>query len=300
MDKKLLFVFNPHSGKAMIKNRLLEIIQVLVQNGYRVEVYPTAGRGDATNVIKTRGAEFERIVISGGDGTLNEGISGLLGIDKKARPCVGYIPTGTTNDFASNLKIPKDMTKAAELAVLGSGFLCDVGNFNEKNFLYVAAFGAFTDVAYDTPQANKNFLGQLAYILEGIKKLHNIKSYKLNLKTEDKDITGDYIFGMASNSNYVAGVKAGDKLHAALNDGLFEILLVKNPTNLIEFQALISDLMMQNINTERFVVLKTNRASFEFEGDVPWTLDGEYGGSIKTAEISLEEKAVKFICGIDK
>lgn len=299
MDKKLLFVFNPNSGKAMIKNRLLEILQVFVQNGYRVEVYPTSGRGDATKIVEKCGADFERIVISGGDGTLNEGISGLLSVDKQKRPCVGYIPTGTTNDFASNLKIPKDMTKAAEIAVLGKNFLCDVGNFNEKNFLYVAAFGAFTDVAYDTPQANKNVLGQLAYILEGIKKLHNIKSYKLRLKTENKELCGDYIFGMASNSNYVAGVKAGDKLHAALNDGLFEILLVKNPANLIEFQALISDLMMQNINTERFVVLKTNKASFEFEGEVPWTLDGEYGGSIKNAEISLEEKAACFVCGIE-
>ena len=299
MDKKLLFVFNPHSGKAMIKNKLLGIIQTFVAEGYRVEVYPTSKRADATNIIKLRGAEFNRIVISGGDGTLNEGISGLLELEEKKRPCVGYIPTGTTNDFASNLKIPKDMKRAARISVLGSSFLCDVGKFNEKRFLYVAAFGAFTDVAYDTPQANKNVLGQLAYVLEGIKKLHNIKSYKLNLKTEEQEISGEFIFGMASNSNYVAGVKAGDKLHAMLNDGLFEILLVKNPANLIEFQALISDLMMQNIKTDRFIILKTNRASFEFETEVPWTLDGEFGGSIEKADISLEEKAVEFVCGIE-
>lgn len=296
MDKKLLFVFNPHSGKAMIKNRLLDIIQSFVNEGYRVETYPTKGRADATRVINERGAEFDRIVVSGGDGTLNESISGLLNLDKK--PCIGYIPTGTTNDFASNLKIPKDMKKAANIAVEGNPFDCDVGKFNDRNFLYVAAFGAFTDVAYETPQVNKNILGQLAYFFEGIKKLYNIKSYKLKLKVNGEEISGDYIFGMASNSNYVAGMKAGSKLHAALNDGLFEILLVKNPANIIEFQALISDLMMQNITTERFTVLKTNKASFEFEDDVAWTLDGEYGGTVKTADISLEEKAVRFITGI--
>ena len=296
MDKKLLFVFNPHSGKAMIKNRLLDIIQSFVNEGYRVETYPTKGRADATRVINERGAEFDRIVVSGGDGTLNESISGLLNLDKK--PCIGYIPTGTTNDFASNLKIPKDMKKAANIAVEGNPFDCDVGKFNDRNFLYVAAFGAFTDVAYETPQVNKNVLGQLAYFFEGIKKLYNIKSYKLKLKVNGEEISGDYIFGMASNSNYVAGMKAGSKLHAALNDGLFEILLVKNPANIIEFQALISDLMTQNITTERFTVLKTNKASFEFEDDVAWTLDGEYGGTVKTADISLEEKAVRFITGI--
>lgn len=296
MDKKLLFVFNPHSGKAMIKNRLLDIIQSFVNEGYRVETYPTKGRADATRVINERGAEFDRIVVSGGDGTLNESISGLLNLDKK--PCIGYIPTGTTNDFASNLKIPKDMKKAANIAVEGNPFDCDVGKFNDRNFLYVAAFGAFTDVAYETPQVNKNILGQLAYFFEGIKKLYNIKSYKLKLKVNGEEISGDYIFGMASNSNYVAGMKAGSKLHAALNDGLFEILLVKNPANIIEFQALISDLMMQNITKERFTVLKTNKASFEFEDDVAWTLDGEYGGTVKTADISLEEKAVRFITGI--
>lgn len=296
MDKKLLFVFNPHSGKAMIKNRLLDIIQSFVNEGYRVETYPTKGRADATRVINERGAEFDRIVVSGGDGTLNESISGLLNLDKK--PCIGYIPTGTTNDFASNLKIPKDMKKAANIAVEGNPFDCDVGKFNDRNFLYVAAFGAFTDVAYETPQVNKNILGQLAYFFEGIKKLYNIKSYKLKLKVNGEEISGDYIFGMASNSNYVAGMKADSKLHAALNDGLFEILLVKNPANIIEFQALISDLMMQNITTERFTVLKTNKASFEFEDDVAWTLDGEYGGTVKTADISLEEKAVRFITGI--
>lgn len=296
MDKKLLFVFNPHSGKAMIKNRLLDIIQSFVNEGYRVETYPTKGRADATRVINERGAEFDRIVVSGGDGTLNESISGLLNLDKK--PCIGYIPTGTTNDFASNLKIPKDMKKAANIAVEGKPFACDVGRFNDRNFLYVAAFGAFTDVAYETPQVNKNVLGQLAYFFEGIKKLYNIKSYKLKLKVNGEEISGDYIFGMASNSNYVAGMKAGSKLHAALNDGLFEILLVKNPANIIEFQALISDLMTQNITTERFTVLKTNKASFEFEDDVAWTLDGEYGGTVKTADISLEEKAVRFITGI--
>lgn len=297
--KKLLFVFNPYSGKAQIKNKLLEILKIFVKYEYSVEVFPTAKAGDAREIIEKRGIEFDRIVISGGDGTLNESINGIMKIKKEKRPYLGYIPAGTTNDFASNLKIPKNMIKAAEIAVSGEKFSCDVGCFGEKNYLYVAAFGAFSDVAYDTPQMNKNYFGQLAYVLEGIKKLHNLKSYKLNVITEEKNFSGEYIFGMASNSNYIAGMKAKSSLNAQLNDGLFEILLIKYPKNILDFQMIISDLLTQNFSSDNFVLFKTNKAQFVFDKEAPWTIDGEYGGSLSKIEIGLENNAVDFSSGIN-
>lgn len=295
--KKLLFVFNPLSGKAQIKNKLLDIIQVFIKGGYNVETYPTQRSGESTDIILSRCIEFDKIVVSGGDGTLSECINGLLKIRPEKRPVIGYIPTGTMNDFASNLKIPKSMVEAAKIAINGKNFNCDIGNFENKNFIYVAAFGAFTDVAYETPQQIKNNIGHLAYFLEGIKKLTNIKSYKLKVNSKEYCCEGEFIFGMASNTNYVAGMKTDLKLDTSLNDGLFEVLLVKKPNNILEIQMIVSDIMTQNFSEERFCLFKTGKAEFIFEDEVAWTLDGEYGGKHKKAEISLNCSAVTFSSG---
>ncbi len=299
--KKMLFIFNPHSGKGQIKNKLMDILLMFVQKGYKVEVHPTQRKGDAMEVTKKTAKQYERIVISGGDGTLNEVVNGLGLIEKDKRPSVGYIPAGTTNDFASNLKIPKNMIKAAELAVGENNFNCDIGLFGDKRFLYVAAFGILTDVAYSTPQMNKNYFGQLAYILEGMKKLPNLKSYDIEVITDDDEYSGKFIFGMASNSNYVAGIKTRTGLRADLSDGLFEVFLIKAPQNIMEFQLAISDLISQNFSSERFLIFRTKKARFKFAEEVPWTIDGEFGGNIEDVEISLDEKGINFLSGfIDK
>ncbi len=295
--KKMLFVFNPHSGKGQIKNKLLDILLLFVKKGYKVEVHPTQRKGDAMEITKSSAKQYDRIVISGGDGTLNEVVNGLSLIEKEKRPAVGYIPAGTTNDFASNLKIPKNMIRAAELAVEENVFNCDIGLFGDKRFLYVAAFGVLTDVAYSTPQMNKNYFGQLAYILEGMKKLPNLKSYDIEVITDDNKYSGKFIFGMASNTNYVAGIKTRTGLRADLNDGLFEVFLIKSPKNIMEFQLAISDLISQNFSSERFLIFRTKKARFKFSEEVPWTLDGEFGGNIEDVEISLEEKGIKFLSG---
>lgn len=298
MSKKLLFIFNPLSGKAQIKNKLLDIVQVFVRGGYSVEVYPTQKQAEAADIIYNRCSEFDKIVVSGGDGTLNECINGLLKINIEKRPVIGYIPTGTANDFASNLKISKNMVEAADTAINGNEFTCDIGNFGNRNFLYVAAFGAFTDVAYETPQQNKNYLGHFAYLLEGIKKLSSLKSYNLKVKSEEFCCEGEFIYGMASNTNYVAGLKAELKLDTSLNDGLFEVCLIKKPTNIIDVQMIVSDIMMQNFSEERFCLFKTRKAEFEFDDEVAWTLDGEYGGKCRQVDVSVNNKAVTFSSGL--
>ena len=184
--QKLLFVFNPHAGKGQIKNKLLQIVDLMVKEEYDVTIYPTQAREDALNIVKNRAEEFDLIVCCGGDGTLDEAVSGMMLSSKKVP--LGYIPAGSTNDFANSLKIPKDMVKAAKAAVSGRKFACDVGTFNGNPFIYVAAFGIFTAVSYKTPQEWKNILGHVAYILEAAKSLPEISSYFLRVEHDGEVI----------------------------------------------------------------------------------------------------------------
>ncbi len=297
MSKKLLFVINPLSGKGNIKNHLLKIIDIFIKDGWSVNIRTTQSRNDAFEYVKEKGHKFDMLVVSGGDGTLNESIQGLMTIDAKKRPLLGYIPAGTTNDFASNMQISKNMKKAAEDIVKGCLFSCDIGSFNDKKFIYVAAFGAFTDVAYETPQQNKNMLGNLAYLLEGAKKLPTIKPHHMKISYDGGEIEDDFIYGMVSNTNYLGGIKAEKAFKAHLNDGLFEVVLVKNPKNVIETQVLINNLLTQNLSSDKFIVFKTDKVWFRSEEEVQWTLDGEFGGAVSEAEIVNEKQAVTLSLG---
>lgn len=297
MSKKLLFVINPLSGKGNIKNHLLKIVDTFIKDGWNVNIRTTQSKNDAFEYVKEKGQKFDMIVVSGGDGTLNESIQGLMTIDAKKRPLLGYIPAGTTNDFASNMQISRNMKKAAEDIVKGCLFNCDIGSFNDKKFIYVAAFGAFTDVAYETPQQNKNMLGNLAYFLEGAKKLPTIKPHHMKISYDGGEIEDDFIYGMVSNTNYLGGIKAEKAFKAHLNDGLFEVVLVKTPKNVIETQVLINNLLTQNLSSDKFIIFKTDKVWFKSEEEVHWTLDGEFGGAVVEAEIVNEKQAVTLSLG---
>ena len=202
MGNRMLFVLNPLSGKGNIKNSLLDIVNIFTTAGWDVTVHPTQCKNDAREYIYNHGAEYDMLVISGGDGTLNEGICGLMAMDLERRPILGYIPAGTTNDFAANMNISKHTKQAAADIVNGYPYKCDIGLFNEKNFIYVAAFGAFTNVAYETPQQTKNILGHAAYVFEGAKSLINIKPIPMSVYYDGGVIKGNFIYGMVSNTNY--------------------------------------------------------------------------------------------------
>lgn len=294
MKDKLLFVFNPFSGKGKIKSKLLEIIDIFVKSGREVSVHTTQGVNDAFETVKNRGKDFDLVVASGGDGTLNEVIHGVMAIPAVERPKVGYIPAGTVNDFASNMELPKNMVKAAERVVSGECFKCDIGDFNGKSFVYVAAFGIFTNVSYETPQQNKNILGHFAYILEGVKQLSSIKSYRLKVECNGEEIEDEFILGMVANSNHIAGMKA-KMLKAQLNDGLFEVVLLKRPKSIFELNDMISHLAMQNLEGDFFKVYKTDCIRFVADEPLQWTLDGEFGGATKEADIRVEKEAVALI-----
>ena len=203
--KKLLFVVNGHSGKGQIKNKLLDIIDIMIKEGYHVQVHTTQEREDATKVVREQAKYYDLVVCSGGDGTLDEAVTGMM--QSEVRTPLGYIPAGSTNDFANSLEIPKDMIQAAKTAVLGVPFSCDVGEFNGDYFIYVAAFGIFTDVSYATSQELKNALGHVAYILEGAKRLYTIKTYHMRVEYDGNEIEGDFLLGMITNSTSVGGFK---------------------------------------------------------------------------------------------
>ena len=291
--KKLLFIFNPHAGKAQIKSRLLQIVDLMVKRGYDVTIYPTQAKRDALKIVQKRAEEFDLIVCSGGDGTLYEAVSGMMLSGKKVP--LGYIPAGSTNDFANSLKIPKDMVKAAEIAISGKTFACDVGMFNEKPFVYVAAFGMFTAVSYKTRQEWKNILGHAAYLLEGVKSLTEIASYRLCVECEGKVIEDEFIYGMITNSNSVGGFKNMTGKNVLLDDGKFEVTLIRMPKNIVELHTILGSLTKRIDNTDLIYSFKSDCITFLSEEKVSWTLDGEYGGSLHEVTVRNLRQALEIM-----
>ena len=288
--KKLLFVVNGHSGKGQIKNKLLDIIDIMIKEGYHVQVHTTQEREDATKVVREQAKYYDLVVCSGGDGTLDEAVTGMM--QSEVRTPLGYIPAGSTNDFANSLEIPKDMIQAAKTAVLGVPFSCDVGEFNGDYFIYVAAFWIFTDVSYATSQELKNALGHVAYILEGAKRLHTIKPYHMRVEYDGNEIEGDFLLGMITNSTSVGGFKNMTGKDVKLDDGMFEVTLIHKPKNIIELNTIIASLTNLKDETDLIDSFRADSVKFYSEEEIPWTLDGEFGGDHKEVQIKDHCKAV--------
>ena len=291
--KKILFVYNAHAGKAAIRSKLADLIDMMVQRGYRVTSHPTQYSGNATELIMQEGSEYDLIICSGGDGTLDEVVTGMMQMDEK-RP-IGYIPMGSTNDFANSLQLPKNVRKAAEIALDGQPFACDVGQFNDNSFIYVAAFGIFTEVSYQTNQELKNLLGHAAYILEGAKSLLDIEAYEMRVEYEDTILEGEFIFGMVTHSISVGGFKQIAGKNVLLDDGVFEVTLIKRPKNPLELNEIVTSLLTRVDNTELIYSFKTGEIRFYTEKEVTWTLDGEYGGSHNQVVIKNWHRAVEIM-----
>lgn len=290
--KKMLFIINPRSGKEQIRSRLLEILDSFVKAGYGPSVYITQGPKDA-EYQAARAKTKELVVCSGGDGTLNEVVSGLMTITPEKRPELGYIPSGSTNDFASSLGLPKNMRKAAQTAALGKPFLVDVGIFGKNRyFVYVAAFGAFTEVSYSTPQETKNILGHQAYMLEAIKRLTGLKSYRMRLAWEhlgeQRELEEEFILGMVTNTTSIGGFKGLVGMDVALDDGEFEVLLVRKPRTPLDIASIAAYLIQREGENECVFKFRTSKLTVQSEELVDWSLDGEFGGS--QTEVVIENK----------
>ena len=274
--KKMLFVYNPNAGKGLLRPKVSDIVDIFVKAGYEVTIYPTQSYRDAYKKVCELEEGYQLVVCSGGDGTIDEVVTGMMQREHKIP--IGYIPTGTTNDFANSLHIPKDILMAAHTSVNGAPFACDIGRFNDDVFVYIAAFGLFTDVSYQTKQSMKNVLGHLAYVLEGAKRLFNIPSYKVKVTHDDEVIEDEFVYGMVTNSRSVGGFRNLIGKQVGFDDGVFEVTLIKTPKNPIELQEIIAALMIEQMDSKYMYTFKSGRIMFESIEEIPWTLDGEFGG----------------------
>ena len=271
--KKMLFVMNPFSGQKKANKVLPEIISLFNRADYEVMVHMTAGSGDATDVVAQRAKDMDVVVCCGGDGTFNETVSGLL--KSGVNIPVGYIPAGSTNDFAASLKLSGNPVQAAEDIVNGTPVAYDIGRFGQRYFSYVASFGAFTKASYSTPQSIKNALGHTAYVLEGIQELSQIRKERVRMEMDGKVVEDDFLFGAISNSTSLGGVLTLDAKHVDMGDGLFEILLIRAPRNLLEISECLQALQNQTYNCGMITFCSTQSVKIYADPNMPWTLDGE-------------------------
>ena len=292
--KKLLLIVNPCSGRAKMRGELLRVTEIFSQAGFEVTVYPTKARGDATvRVSQVREGEYERIVVCGGDGTLNEVITGLMQSEVKCK--VGYIPSGTLNEWSSGLNISRNIAAAARDATSNNEITLDLGKFGDKYFTYTASFGAFTEASYSAAQDVKNVLGRAAYFFEGIKSLGNIKPIHLKFTCNGEVIEGDFLFGAITNSLSVGGIVKFNENVVNLNDGYFEVLLIRNPDTIVKFQTIVDGILRQDLNRDGIEFFRTKEIIIEGGADIPWTLDGEYAHSSDKITITNISSALHLV-----
>ena len=271
--QKMLFILNPCAGTRRANRLLPEIIGLFNSAGYEVTTYITSGVGDGIRITEERAADFDLVVCAGGDGTLNEIITGMLRCGAK-KP-IGYIPCGSTNDFAASLKIPSNIMQAAQAILDGTPTAYDVGKFGDRYFSYVASFGAFTRASYSTPQNIKNALGHLAYVLEGIQEIPQIRKTHVRFEFDGQVIEDDFLFGAISNSTSVGGVLTLNPELVDLQDGKFELLLVRMPRDMAELAECIASLREQNYACGAITFQSFSELTIYPDSGTPWTLDGE-------------------------
>lgn len=292
----LLFIYNASSGKGKISSEIASIVDTFTKCGYLVTTYPTQSKGDATRAARELGARFDRVVCSGGDGTLSETVAGLMALDSP--PVLGYVPAGSTNDCAATLRLPRDANKAAVLAAEGAPRPWDIGKLNGRSFVYVAAFGAFTEVSYDTPQDLKNTFGHLAYIMAGIASIPSITPYHLKVEFDGQEIEDNFYYGMVCNTISVGGMKSLPTDRVVLDDGLFEVILVKRPVSILELAAGLQALIRQTpVEGSAVLSFHASRLKFTSSKPIPWTLDGEYGGSHEINVVENCRQAIQIVQG---
>lgn len=295
MSQKLLLIVNPISGKMKAKNELMRICKTFCDAEYSVNVHITRCRGDAIREVVENGKNFDTIVACGGDGTLNEVVTGAL--RSQFIGTLGFLPCGTTNDLAESIKIPRNLGKAAELITYGAPRFLDFGNFNHNRyFTYVASFGAFTDVSYSTDQKLKNVLGHAAYVTEAIAKLKDLRAYHMKVTCDENTVEGDFLFGAVANSLSIGGVMKLKKDQVDLSDGLHEVILIRNPKNAQDLANLSREMLSGNYENQSVLFFKGKKIQFQCDEAIPWCVDGEYAGAHEKTKISNIHHKLRIIC----
>lgn len=303
MAKRMLVVRNPKAGSFLSQNTFLEAAGVIFKDeSFNVYVYTTTGRGDATRIAREEGPDVDRIVAFGGDGTLSEVINGVMHLPAKGRPELGYIPAGTTNDFASGVGLSRNIVKSAQTVLTGIPEPLDVGRFGEERyFSYVASFGSFTKASYSASQDLKNALGYAAYLLEGLRCLIDIRSIPLVVTADGTIYEDEFIFGAVSNAMSVGGMLKYAYEQVNLSDGLFEVLMIRTPKNLSEIQTLLTDVANRNfVESPHILYQKARKVSIRSDSPLAWTVDGESGGETTDVTLVNHKRAINILTPKEK
>ncbi len=296
--KKVLLIVNPCAGRSKSKSYIFDIINKFSAADYEFDVKTTTGSGDATEFVKKYATDHDIVVCCGGDGTFNETINGVMSLSRRIP--IGYIPAGSTNDLANTIGLPTDIDKSTDTILAGKTHTYDIGMFNNRFFCYVASFGVGVEFSYNTPQKMKNLLGHYAYILNGfvlnlIPTLKNIKPIHIKIEYDDKTLEDDFYFGAISNSTSVAGIFKFDENEVKLDDGKFELLLVRRLSGPMGAFGMFKQMKRREFDGDKLIFLKSSNIKMTFDEGVPWTLDGEYGGSPKEVRFSVLKKAIDII-----
>ena len=293
--KRMMLIVNPNAGRSGYRYYFGDAMKVLADGGYQISLFFTTRPGEATEFVAYYAKDYDTVACIGGDGTLSEVISGLMKV--QGPPPIGYFPMGTTNDIASSLGLPKNDTVAAARRILsGEPHPFDVGGFGEDAyFAYVAAFGAFTEVSYATPQDQKRALGQLAYVLQGAAQLGKIEKIPARIEYDDGVFEGELVYGSMSNSTSVAGIVHFPESMVSLGDGMSELVLLKDPGRVDAYGELAASVISRRFDNENLIILHTRRAAFHFQKPVAWTRDGEEGGKFRDVTLCNHHAPVQLI-----
>ena len=290
---KLLLIVNPKAGMTKGKTALFDIVQAFCKADYEVTCAVTQSKGHATTLAKEAEGRYDLIVCCGGDGTLNEVVTGIM--EMKNKIPLGYIPAGTTNDFANSTGISTDIKKAVQSIIKGEKYSVDMGMWNKKTFSYIASFGAFTAVSYKVPQSTNNIFGHMAYIFEGIADLGSLRPYHIKLESEEKNFEGDYIFGAISNSTSIGGIVKLDEKIVDMNDGFFEVALIKFPKNPGELNRIVWGIINSDFKDTMFEFFKASEVKITMDEKTDWTLDGENAKGKKEIVVKNIKDAITII-----
>ncbi len=291
--KKCLLIINPASGQKKIKRKAVDILEIFNRHDWEVKAFATLKRKDAKNIVEKHGSEADVIVCCGGDGTLNEVTDAVY---HSGLSCpIGYIPCGTTNDFASSMSIPLEIEAAARMIVNGKEYQRDIGLFNNQVFTYIASFGIFSDASYNAPQSIKNLLGGLAYILEGVKDVVSIKSIHTRIEADDSIFEDDFLFGAICNTTSIGGILKLNKGNVIFNDGKMEVLLIKMPNNPVALRNLLFHLRKADFNDEHILFLQASEIKITTVGDTAYTCDGEFAGIFKEVFIYVKQNGITLL-----
>ena len=292
-ERKVFLIYNAAAGKRKVSQELEPIITALTQKGCVVTAYPVLLEKPCEEILDKAYFLYDAVVCCGGDGTLHHTVDMMLHLPSNLP--IGYLPFGSTNDFAASLGLKQSIEKNCETIAKFEPRPLDIGGFNEQSFCYVAAFGMFTDVSYETPQAAKNLWGHFAYIIEGMRRLNLSQGWKAVVHVDDRVLEGEFWYGSVSNATYIGGMAVPEQNSVQMDDGLFEVMLIRKPQTLIELHRLAASLLNQKSDNDLLYLYKARKIHFAFEQATAWTLDGEAGPEVKEATISVQEKRLQFL-----